>query len=167
VGTLNVRKGVPTLLKAWKQSGIDGELVLAGGVHAEMEPFLAPFRDDPSVKLLNFVEDLSALYDSADFLVFPSLEEGGPQVGYEAAGSGLPVITTEAGRGRIIEDGLNGLIVAPSDADGLADAMVRLAESVDLRERFGRRGAADSRRFAYDVIAQQRAESFAKFLGRA
>jgi hypothetical protein len=164
VGTLNVRKGVPTLLKAWKKSGIDGELVLAGGIHPEMEPLLAPFRDDSSIKLLDFVEDLSALYDSADFLVFPSLEEGGPQVGYEAAGSGLPVITTEAGKGRIIEDGVNGLIVKAGDVDGLANAMVQLAESVDLRERFGRRGAMDSRRFAYDVISQQRAESFANLL---
>ena len=37
VGTLNVRKGVPTLLKAWKHSGIDGELVLAGVVALDGE----------------------------------------------------------------------------------------------------------------------------------
>ena len=47
--------------------------------------------------VIDFVADVRALYRTADVFVFPSLEEGGPQVTYEACGCGLPVITTPMG----------------------------------------------------------------------
>ena len=61
--------------------------------------------------------------------VFPTLEEGDPQVTYEAAGCGLPILTTPMGAGRLIEDESNGLIVKPCDVDALAEALWRLVNS--------------------------------------
>jgi glycosyltransferase involved in cell wall biosynthesis len=164
VGTVNVGKGVPYLLKAWQKSGIDGELIIAGSVHPELTPFLEPYRSDPSIRFLDYVEDMSALYNTSDFLVFPSLAEGGPQVVYEAAGAGLPVITTETAKGRVIAHDVNGLIVPSANVDDLAAAMATLASSPDLRERLGRQGRIDAQRYIYDTIADQRAESFAALL---
>lgn len=164
VGTVNVGKGVPYLLKAWQKSGIDGELVIAGSVHPELTNFLEPYRRDPSIKFLDYVEDMSELYNSSDFLVFPSLAEGGPQVVYEAAGAGLPVITTETAKGRVVEHDINGLIVPSANVDELAAAMVALAKTPDLRERLGRQGKLDAQRYIYDRIAEERAESFAALL---
>jgi glycosyltransferase involved in cell wall biosynthesis len=38
----------------------------------------------------------------------------------------------------VIEDGVTGLLVEPGDAGALADAIVRLVEDRDSRERLGR-----------------------------
>jgi glycosyltransferase involved in cell wall biosynthesis len=157
VGTLCVRKGVHHLLEAWTKSRIAGTLILAGGVDESMRPILDRYRDDPSISVLPYVEDMSVLYSSADIFVFPSLEEGGPQVTYEAAGAGLPLITTPMGAGRIIEDGVNGILVQPGDVEALSSALVSLAQSPQLRVEMGRRARTDAARFSYSVVGRERA----------
>ncbi len=89
--------------------------------------------------------------------MFPSLEEGDPQVTYHAAGCGLPVIATPMGAGNIIKDGRNGLVVKPLDVDGLAQAIARLAGSPDLRRRLGAQAALDAQEFTYERVGAARA----------
>jgi glycosyltransferase involved in cell wall biosynthesis len=156
VGTLCVRKGVHHLLEAWKRSRIEGTLVLAGSVDDAFRPMLDQYSNDPSVSVLSYVDDMSDLYSSADVFVFPSLEEGGPQVTYEAAGAGLPLIATPMGRGRIVENGVNGFVVQPGDIDGLMSALITLAQSPDLRAEMGRRAKSDAARFSYSVVGRER-----------
>ena len=43
VGTVCIGKGVPQLLKAWKQSWIEGRLILVGKIAKEMKPFIGPY----------------------------------------------------------------------------------------------------------------------------
>ncbi|MGH6993919.1 MAG: glycosyltransferase family 4 protein, partial [Caulobacteraceae bacterium] len=93
-GTLCVRKGVPWLIEAWRRSEVEGELLIAGKVRPEMAPFLAACRGDRSIRFLDYVRNLAALYRRAHCFVFPSFVEGGPQVTYEAAACELPIITT-------------------------------------------------------------------------
>lgn len=164
VGTIGVGKGVPDLLAAWKRSGVRGELVLAGRVEKAIEPLLRPYVASGSVSLLGFVYDVGALYSSADIFVFPSLTEGGPQVTYEAAGCGLPIITTPMGAGRVIQDDVNGLVVQPNDIEGLADAIARLADSSDLRERYSHQVAIDAQQFTYEKIGLARSEQLKTLL---
>ena len=141
VGSIGVRKGIPQLLTAWKKSGVLGELVLAGEVEESVKPLLAPYLKDHGVRLAGFsVSDVGHLYKSADLFIFPTLEEGDPLVTYEAAGCGLPVITTLMGRANIIHDGVNGLVVAPYDIDGLAQAISQIASSPELEKSIGTAG---------------------------
>jgi glycosyltransferase involved in cell wall biosynthesis len=164
VGSVSVRKGAPQLIEAWKRSGVAGELVFAGKAEPALAPLLAR-QADPSIRYLHFVSDMGALYRSADIFVFPTLEEGGPQVTYEAAGCGLPVITSPMGAGRITKDGVNGLIVEPDDIDGLAQAIARLAESKETRERFARQAAFDAQQFTYERLGLERSRIFRELLG--
>jgi glycosyltransferase involved in cell wall biosynthesis len=157
VGRIGVRKGVPQLLTAWKMSGVIGELVLAGTVEESFEPLLAPYLKDHGVRLAGFVSDVGRLYKSADLFIFPTLEEGDPLVTYEAAGCGLPVITTLMGKANIISDGVNGLVVDPYDIDGLAKAISQLASSPELRNRLARQAASDAQKFTYDRVGNERA----------
>lgn len=158
VGTVCVRKGVPQLLAAWKKSGVSGELLLAGDVEDSLKPLLAPYLENHSVHLLGHVSDVGRLYKSADVFVFPTLEEGDPQVTYEAAGCELPVITTPMGRANIITDGTNGLLVAPYDVDGLAAAISRLSRDDEFRARLARQAAADAQNYTYETIGPERAQ---------
>jgi glycosyltransferase involved in cell wall biosynthesis len=167
VGTICVRKGIPYLLDAWKRSGVKGVLRLVGNTFDEMSNILAEFTSDDSVEILGYRDDVGDIYNSSDFFVLPTLEEGAPQVVYEAAAAGLPVITTPMGRGRIIEHGRNGLVVEPGDVTGLAAAIAQLAASPELRAELGACGARSAAKFSYEVVGAARAEMLLDVLDQA
>ncbi len=78
-----------------------------------------------------------------DVFVLASLNEGMGRVILEAMVQGKPVIATKVGGvPELIEDGQNGLIVAPGDADALASAMIRIGKDRVLREAMGGRARA-------------------------
>ena len=80
---------------------------------------------------------LAALATSSLF-VLPSYAEGMPMALLEAMSWRLPVITTPVGGiPRVIENEVNGLLVAPGDIEGLAAAIRRVLEDPALRERLG------------------------------
>jgi glycosyltransferase involved in cell wall biosynthesis len=65
----------------------------------------------------------------------------------EAMACGRPVIATAAGgAAEIVDDGVDALTVAPSDAQALADAIRRLASDAGLRARMGAAGRAKAER---------------------
>ncbi|MGA2604906.1 MAG: glycosyltransferase family 4 protein [Verrucomicrobiia bacterium] len=77
----------------------------------------------------------------ADTLVFPTYYymESHPLVVVEALGAGLPVISTRwAAIPEMIEDGVNGLLAKPRDADDLADKTLRVIRDPSLREKMSR-----------------------------
>lgn len=118
VGTLEARKGVHYLLEAWKNFQVKARLLLVGQVPSEMAPLIARAMAKGDVEHLPFASDVAPIYRDTDIFVFPTVEEGGPQVTFESAGCGLPVITTAMGAAGIIEDGRNGLIIPAHDVGG-------------------------------------------------
>lgn len=164
IGTVGVRKGVPQLLEAWKRSGVDGELLIVGPVEECLKPLISRYLHGCRVKFQGFTRDLARLYRSSDLFVFPSLEEGDPQVTYQAAGFGLPVIATPMGSASVIRNEVNGLVVKPYDVDGLAEAISRLAGSQELRHRLGKQAANDARAYTYEIIGRKRANLFSSLL---
>jgi len=52
------------------------------------------------------------------------------------------VTTTIAGIPELIRDGVDGLLVVPSDVDALVKALARLIDDVELRQWIGRSGRA-------------------------
>lgn len=79
----------------------------------------------------------AALRDSTIF-VLPSYAEGMPMALLEAMSWGVPVVATPVGGiPQLIASEANGLLVAPGDVDGLADALIRLLQDPALRERLG------------------------------
>jgi colanic acid/amylovoran biosynthesis glycosyltransferase len=81
----------------------------------------------------NYIRDL---YSKADLFCIASFAEGIPVVLMEAMAMGIPCVTTYvAGIPELIRDGIDGLLVAPSDLDGLVEALAKLMGDVSLRER--------------------------------
>jgi len=156
VGTLNIRKGVPELLAAWQQADPDGELILAGHIDGQVAELVSKSRDGSRIRTIEYTEDVEGLFRDSDVFVFPSLEEGGPQVTYEAAGCGLPLITTPMGAGRIAREGRTALTVAPGNVDELAAAIGTLAADRQLREDLGCQAEALAQDYTYQRVAEQR-----------
>ena len=159
VGIVGVRKGVLELLDAWARAGIDGELLLVGQVEGLIEDRLQQAVATGRVRHLPYSDDIAALYGTADFFVFPSYEEGGPQVTYEAAACGLPIVTTPMGAGRLVEESRTGIVVPAGDVDALAAAITRLVNDQPLRARLGAAARVAAEQFEYSRVGARRAET--------
>jgi len=97
-GALIKRKGIHHLLEAWHRLNLrDAELWLLGSIHDEAKPYLKQFGRE-NVRVLGFKRDLENYLNQGSVYVFPSRLEGSAKTIYEAAASGLPMITTRSGR---------------------------------------------------------------------
>ena len=80
--------------------------------------------------------DVRPFYQETDCLVLPSYREGFPNVVLEAGAMGLPAIVTDINGSReIIQNGENGLIIPPHDANRLYIAMRYMVEHPTERSR--------------------------------
>ncbi len=80
-------------------------------------------------------------------------QDGLPNVLMEAAHQGLPLVSTRAAAiGEFIEDGVNGLLVAPAAPDELAQALALAVGDPELRGRLAARAGEIVRtRFSFDA----------------
>ena len=87
--------------------------------------------------MLNY-DQVRELYRRADIFVLSSFEEGVPVVLMEAMAMQVPCVATHvAGIPELIRHGLDGLLVAPSDTAGMAEAILELIRKPELRRRLG------------------------------
>jgi len=116
-----------------------------------------------TMQLLGFRKDAQALIQAGDIFVLPSLAEPFGLVILEAMSLGRPVIATDAGGPReIVEQGVTGLLVPPSDPPALAAAIRKLVSDREGTEAMGRRGQErflthfTAARMAQDMLAMYR-----------
>jgi glycosyltransferase involved in cell wall biosynthesis len=103
--------------------------------------------------------DVFAAYARADVFVLASKtaadgdQEGMPNVLQEAGHQGMAIASTRsAGIAEFIEDGVNGLLVAPAAPDELSAAILKLVRDPDMRARFGAKATEVVRtRFSYET----------------
>ena len=82
------------------------------------------------------------LYAQADIFVLPSFAEGVPVVLMEAMAQEIACVTTGiTGHPELIATGIDGILVPPSDVDGLVDAIAGLMADPALRRQLGPGGA--------------------------
>jgi trehalose synthase len=133
----------------------NAQLVLAGGTAdddpkgAEVYNWLrAETADDPGVHLLTDLPDATVnhLQRRADVVVQGSLREGFGLVVSEALWKRTPVVGSNVGGIPLqIDDGENGYLVAPDDAEAVAERTIRLLADDALRSRLGWRGRSTVR----------------------
>jgi glycosyltransferase involved in cell wall biosynthesis len=144
VGALEPRKGPDVLGAAYAQArarGLAAELVVVGEGRMPIA--------GPGVRRLPAAADegaLAALYAGALAVVAPSWLEGFGLPPVEAAAVGTPSVVSDLEVfAETLGDG--ALRVAPGDADGLADALVRIASDGALRARLGAAARAAAARY--------------------
>ena len=166
VGLICVRKGAHLIPDYWARSGIKGRLVMIGVVEPAIQRLCAQHLSRDDVTVLKYTRDLGPIYRSADAFVFPSLEEGGPQVPYEAGGCGVPLITSPMGAGRIA-DASTGYVVDPYDGPRWIDAMRSLAEDKALRSRMSAAAKEKAYKYTWREVGQARQRVFQQIAASA
>lgn len=164
-GRLLTDKGIRALVAAHgllREKGYTTNLIIAGNPDPA-NPASVSFEEaqawgrQPGITWLGHIDDITSLWRRCHFAVLPSHREGLPMSLLEAAACGKPMIATDApGCREICIDGQTGLLVPIEDAPALADAIARLANSSELRQRYSQA----ARQIVVDKLS-------AKIVGRA
>jgi glycosyltransferase involved in cell wall biosynthesis len=170
VGVLERTKGFDVLVQAWPHvarelPGAELRLVGRGTLAADAARLVARFPGRVTWAETLPASAVPSALDAAMVLVLPSRSEGLPRVAIEAFCRGRGVVGGRAGGvPDIVEDGRNGLLVEPGDADSLATALLRALSDRPLAQRLGAAAASDSARWALSPEAY--AAEVAALVGR-
>ena len=145
-GTVEPRKNLSGLIRAFSLLGSDADLVLVGprGWNEDLDRLVgglpAAVRD--RVRLLGWVpqNDLEALYAAATVMCFPSLLEGFGFPVVEAMAQGTPVVTSLGTSTEELVSGGAGLLVDPRQPEDIAAALGRVLGDATLAGRLGEAG---------------------------
>lgn len=143
VGRLEEQKGHPYLLAALPEiiqeiPDLTVLLVGEGKEGAALRRLVQELGLGSRVHFLGTRRDLPRLFRAMDLVVQPSLWEGLPLTLLMGMGAGLPVVgTLVSGTIDVVEDGTNGILVAPGDSQALAHAILELYRRPETRRRLG------------------------------
>lgn len=150
VGNLQAYQGVDLLLKAFQRArtrGADLDLVIAGGSDEDIAKYEAEARALGCDDRTHFIghwptSRLGELLAEADILTAPRTKGiNTPMKIFPYLHSGRPVLVTDLPtHTQILDDSV--AMLAPPEPEGFADAIVRLAEDAELRQRLGEAGRA-------------------------
>lgn len=174
VGRLRPQKGLDTLLPALAQlqtayPDYRWQLVIfgEGPAREQYETLTAELGIAGQVQFAGYVPDLLKRLAGSDIFVLPSRAEGMSNALLEAMAAGLPCIATEiSGNTDLIQDGLNGLLVRPDEAEALTTALAKLLDSPALRERLGRQARETvCQKYSIEAVANRYLELYQNLLG--
>lgn len=154
VGRLVWQKGYDHLLLAYvrmRERGVafHAQIVGDGELRSSLAFAIADLGLGDHVELVGAVSSEEALrrIAAADVFVLSSHTEGISNAAIEAMAIGLPIVTTAAGgMPEVVEDGVEGFVVAVRDADAIADRLARFATDRTLVERMGAAARARAHR---------------------
>ena len=171
-GRLEPLKGVDALVQAmssvWDRFP-GAPLVMLGGDDEVMGERLRGLAGPNAehIHMLGFVSraHLLASVRQADVVALPSLWETFTVAGLEAMALGRPVVLTAVGgTPEFCTDGVDSLLVPPSDPEALGGAIVRLLEDTELRERMGSQAAKTAEQYDVPAVAPRYVSAFEDLL---
>lgn len=149
-GRLVRRKGLVFLLKAWKKFSStkkEALLMLIGSGRNQpdsVEEKLRKMAEGDEDKILFLgekdKEQMPSYLRASDVFVYPSiLSEGVAFSVIEAMSCGLPVVSSNVGGiNEVIRNGKSGILVEKENSESLGQAINRLAEDINLRDKLGK-----------------------------
>jgi glycosyltransferase involved in cell wall biosynthesis len=173
VGNLEKHKGHRILLEAMSRLGRNGarapwKLIIAGGRGGDQHEALQEYIEDEGWEDRVFIatnrNDVPDLLALADIFVMPSLWEGLPMALLEAMIAKKAIVASAtAGIPEAIENGKEGLLVAPCEVDALADALKSLIMDQAHRSHLGEAAGLRARQqFTVNVMTDRYESMYAE-----
>ena len=159
------RKGVPVLLESTRflPEDLPVHILLVGGGmdSAKIADLIKASPMADRIHALGYRDDIPALISACSASVLPATKrEGLPKTVIESMVYGIaPIVTATGGSPELVQDGVCGLVVPPSDAHALAKAIIEMASDAKRRDEWGRRARERIRTHfnVQDSIAQHKA----------
>jgi glycosyltransferase involved in cell wall biosynthesis len=145
-GRLLTDKGIRALVAAHdivRRQGLQTHLLIAGNPDPANPASVSveevnEWTQRPGIIWLGHIKDISSLWQRCHFAILPSHREGLPGSLMEAAACRRAMIATDApGCREIVIDDQTGLLVPIEDPQALAQAILKLSTSPELRARYG------------------------------
>lgn len=155
-GRLVPIKDIGTLLDAIARlPGVHLALLGDGEERAALEARTAALGLRDRVHFTGWWHDMPAALADIDVAALSSLNEGTPVTLIEAAACGRPAVATDVGGVRsVVVDGVNGLVVPPSDPAALAGAVEAVLGDPARAAAMGAAGRARSDLFSADRLVR-------------
>lgn len=157
IGRITGDKGINELFSASKrilQENANAKLMLVGNMEKADSVDQALFdwaQAEPRVLFCGYTNVVEQYLSAMDVYVLPSYREGFGSAVIEAEAMGVPVIVTDIpGPTDAMLRDETGLVVKKADEQSLYEGMLRIAEDVQMRQRFGENGY----RFASEKFEQ-------------
>lgn len=150
-------------LRLWF-TGSDREFVDDAGRHWTLSEYLAERAPEIALRVdwlgTPHRREVERLRRQAFLTVVGSRYENFPSVVVEAMAFGCPLVATRTGGiPEIVDDGVNGLLCRPGDAEDLAAALARLLADPERAARLGEQAGEDAaRRYDPAAVARQTVE---------
>lgn len=161
VGRVSVEKDLDILVESFRGNEAVRLVVVGDG------PYLSAMRDAlPGAMFLGFRkgQELSRIYASCDFFVFPSTTDTFGNVILEAMASGLPVIVSDAGGPReLVEDGSTGFVTRAKDAADFREKVDLLTRDEDRRRSMAGRARATAESRSWDSVFEKLLSVYARY----
>jgi len=162
LGRLSYEKGFDLLVEAWAKvadAHPDWTVRVYGGGPEEdaLRAQIAAAGLDGRFELMGQTDDVPRALREASVLAMPSRAEGWPLVLGEAMATGVPCVAFDCAPGirEIVTDGEDGVVVAPGNVTGMAEAIGRLVDDEQLRQAMGARALAAVERFTASAVADR------------
>lgn len=157
VGTLEPRKNLENLVKAYLESKISEPLILVGKSGWKNEGLMDLInKHQDRIKQLGFVpdEELANLYKHALIFVYPSFYEGFGIPVLEAMKAGLPVITSNISSLPEV-GGKAARYIDPSNTKEIGNEIKKIIGDIRIRRRMGQMGMKQAEKFSWEKSAQE------------
>lgn len=134
----------------------------------EIRALAARTCPEGTVGFLGWTEDTDSFFQAIDVNLLTSLSESFPYVLTEGAARHCATIATNVGGiPKLIDDGVNGLLFPPRDAEMLTRHMLLLAENAALRQQMCELLHEKAKRFfSLDATVERQKEIYATILRR-
>jgi len=145
-GRLTSQKGQEYLIqmaKMLKEKNFPFHLFIAGEgeLQEKLQAMIHEFKLEKEVTLLGHVQEMERFFSALDFFIFPSAYEGSANTLIETLMAKLPSIAFNvSSMPEIIQHERTGLLAPLGDAQALAQAVIRLSEDQELREKIKSEG---------------------------
>ena len=167
-GLIHLLRAMPEVLRAIP----DARLVIAGEPIESFDNYAAAIRqlgiEHAVITRLGYVpdEDAGAYFQSADVIVLPHTEVSLSGVAWVALGFGRPIVGTNVGGlPDLVEEGMNGALVAPGSSVALSQAIIRMLGDPEQLERMGERAkAAFEARYSWARTANQTLQLYRRLM---
>ncbi|MFY8199475.1 MAG: glycosyltransferase [Pirellula staleyi] len=173
MGRLSHEKGFDLLVRAIAELNAEGtqchlRIAGEGPQRNDLMQLIVDLKIDSSIKLLGQVNDVKSFFETSDAFVLSSRREGLPNVLLEAMAMQVPVVATRiAGIPRLIDSGVNGILIEPESVDELKQGIRQLTKNRELCRQLAAAGRQTiEQSFSFQKRMERVAAIYDHLLGR-